>query len=82
MNLYDRQQTRTMRNFDLILCRNVLIYFDTKSKIQVVADLYNSLNYGGYSAYWVFGTPAWDFNGLQSEKSRENNGVQEGVRES
>jgi chemotaxis protein methyltransferase CheR len=48
LNLYDRQQMKLMRNFDVILCRNVLIYFDSKSKVQVVADLYNSLNYGGY----------------------------------
>ena len=48
LNLYDRQEMKTLRNFDVILCRNVLIYFDTKSKVQVVADLYNSLNSGGY----------------------------------
>ncbi|MFH0990127.1 MAG: protein-glutamate O-methyltransferase CheR [bacterium] len=47
LNLYDRTQMKTMRNFDIILCRNVLIYFDLKSKIQVVSDLYGSLNYGG-----------------------------------
>ncbi|GIV59782.1 MAG: hypothetical protein KatS3mg043_0871 [Rhodothermaceae bacterium] len=37
-----------MRNIDLILCANVLIYFDNKSKQQVVSSLYNSLNKGGY----------------------------------
>lgn len=48
LNLYNRQEIRQLRNFDIILCRNVLIYFDSKSKVQVVADLYNSLNGGGY----------------------------------
>ena len=31
-----------------IFCANVLIYFDTKSKVQVVSNLYDSLNKGGY----------------------------------
>ena len=48
LNLMDRQQVRLMKNFDIILCCNVLIYFDQKAKIQVVADLYNCLNFGGY----------------------------------
>lgn len=48
MNLYDRQRMRTMSKFDVIFCANVLIYFDAKSKIQVVSDLYDALNPGGY----------------------------------
>jgi chemotaxis protein methyltransferase CheR len=47
-NLTDRQEMRRMMNFDFIYCANVLIYFDHKSKTQVVGDLYNSLNHGGY----------------------------------
>ncbi len=48
LNLYDRAQMRQMRMFDIIFCCNVLIYFDTKSKIQVVSDLYDALNPSGY----------------------------------
>lgn len=48
LNLFDRGQMRVMRDFDLILCRNVMIYFDTAAKVQVVSDLYDSLRYGGY----------------------------------
>ena len=48
LNLYNRLDMRQFRNFDIILCRNVLIYFDNKSKIQVIADLYNSLTSGGF----------------------------------
>lgn len=34
--------------FDLIFCRNVMIYFDRASRQQLVARLEESLNPGGY----------------------------------
>ena len=48
LNLYDDGGMRAMTGFDVIYCANVLIYFDTQSKIKVVSRLYNSLNKGGY----------------------------------
>jgi chemotaxis protein methyltransferase CheR len=48
LNLYDQTAMRAMSGFDVIFCANVLIYFDLKSKIQVVSQLYNSLNKNGY----------------------------------
>ena len=48
INLFDQRQMRQMMGFDIIFCCNVLIYFDAKSKIQVVSNLYDSLNKGGY----------------------------------
>jgi len=48
LNLSDRIAMRTMRNFDFIFCRNVLIYFDDLSRKAVVESFYNSLNRGGY----------------------------------
>lgn len=48
LNLYDTQGMKQMQNFDVIFCCNVLIYFDTASKQQVVASLYDSLNKNGY----------------------------------
>ncbi len=48
LNLVDRHRMSFMRSFDIVLCCNVLIYFDTASKIQVVSDLYRSLNHGGH----------------------------------
>jgi chemotaxis protein methyltransferase CheR len=48
MNLYDQTRMRQMTGFDVIFCCNVLIYFDTQSKIQVISNLYNALNRGGY----------------------------------
>lgn len=47
-NLFDSNDMMFMNNFDLIFCANVLIYFDTTSKIKVVNQLYKSLNRGGY----------------------------------
>ncbi|MCZ7603296.1 MAG: protein-glutamate O-methyltransferase CheR [Ignavibacteriales bacterium] len=48
LNLYDDLAMKSMINYDIIFCANVLIYFDLKSKIKVVSHLYNSLNNGGY----------------------------------
>ena len=48
INLIDREKMRRMMHFDFIFCANVLIYFDEKAKIQVVGDLFDSLNRGGY----------------------------------
>jgi len=48
VNLADRLAMQRMRNFDVIFCANVLIYFDDTSKQQVVGSLYNSLGAGGY----------------------------------
>lgn len=48
INLIDHNRMRQMLHFDFIFCANVLIYFDHKAKVQVVGDLYNSLNRGGY----------------------------------
>ncbi len=36
------------RPFDIIFCRNVLIYFDADSKIRALGNLHRSLNKGGH----------------------------------
>lgn len=48
VNLYDDKEICKMKNFDLIICSNVLIYFDLNSKIKVLSNLYKSLNKKGY----------------------------------
>src|ERR1017187_5572709 len=48
LNLHDRMAMRTMRDFDFIFCRNVLIYFDDLSRKSVVDHFYNALNPGSY----------------------------------
>jgi chemotaxis protein methyltransferase CheR len=62
LNLYDRGQMRSMSAFDVVFCCNVLIYFDAKSKIQVVNGLYNSLKSGGY----LFIGPAESLHGIST----------------
>ena len=48
INLIEDRNFKSIRNIDVIFCRNVLIYFDTKAKQKVVSNLYDSLNPGGY----------------------------------
>ncbi|EHJ02224.1 MCP methyltransferase, CheR-type [Clostridium sp. DL-VIII] len=36
------------RKFHVIFCRNVMIYFDSKTKIELVRKFYNSMEPGGY----------------------------------
>lgn len=50
VNLYDGQRLKSIKEIDIILCRNVLIYFDENSKRKVIAGLYDSLTPGGYLA--------------------------------
>jgi chemotaxis protein methyltransferase CheR len=48
VNLINDKNIRPLRGMDVIFCRNVLIYFDTKAKQKVVSNLYDCLNPGGY----------------------------------
>jgi len=36
------------RKFHVIFCRNVMIYFDTETKLELVNKFYEHLEYGGY----------------------------------
>jgi chemotaxis protein methyltransferase CheR len=36
------------RKFNVIFCRNVMIYFDLKTKCELVDKFYNLMEYGGY----------------------------------
>lgn len=48
LNLIDKIAMRTMRDFDFIFCRNVLIYFGDEVRKNIVNMLYDSLRKGGY----------------------------------
>ena len=47
-NLIDPKDMARYRDFDLIFCRNVLIYFDDASRRQAAENLYDCLRPGGY----------------------------------
>jgi chemotaxis protein methyltransferase CheR len=48
VNLNDALQTRCYRGFDVIFCRNLLIYFDDVSRRQAAATFFDALNPGGF----------------------------------
>jgi chemotaxis protein methyltransferase CheR len=48
LNLYDRARLKLIRSIDVIFCRNCLIYFDEKAKLQIVTDLHAALKPNGY----------------------------------
>ncbi|MGN7610964.1 CheR family methyltransferase [Magnetococcales bacterium HHB-1] len=48
VNLFELENNKSMRHFDVIFCRNVLIYFDEVSRRKVAESLYDALNPGGF----------------------------------
>ncbi|GAV26194.1 chemotaxis protein [Carboxydothermus islandicus] len=48
LNLLDEKAMNRMSGYDAIFCRNVLIYFDDKSRREVALHFYRALNPGGY----------------------------------
>jgi chemotaxis protein methyltransferase CheR len=47
-NLIDAQDMASYREFDIVFCRNVLIYFDDASRRIAAESLYDCLRPGGY----------------------------------
>jgi chemotaxis protein methyltransferase CheR len=48
VNLIDRAAMRAQGQFDVIFCRNVLIYFDDASRLDAVDNLFDALRPGGF----------------------------------
>jgi chemotaxis protein methyltransferase CheR len=48
VNLMDTSETRRHGQFDVIFCRNVLIYFDEASRRRAAENLYENLAPGGF----------------------------------
>lgn len=48
VNLSDRADTRAYRDFDVIFCRNLLIYFDDVSRKTAAETFYDALKPAGY----------------------------------
>lgn len=47
-NIVDRASLANLGRFDVILCRNLLIYFDDESRRMAADNIYDSLNEGGF----------------------------------
>jgi chemotaxis protein methyltransferase CheR len=48
VNLVEASEVALHRHFDIVFCRNVLIYFDDASRRMAAENLYDSLRPGGY----------------------------------
>jgi len=48
LNIIDTKETKRYRGFDLVFCRNLLIYFDDLSRKIAVENLFDSMNPGGF----------------------------------
>jgi len=48
LNLFDPYKLSFLKEFDIIFCRNVIIYFDAASKKKLVDTFYGKLAHGGY----------------------------------
>lgn len=48
INLMKQRIFPILKDFDIVLCCNVLIYFSDKAKIKVIADIYGSMNDPGF----------------------------------
>jgi chemotaxis protein methyltransferase CheR len=48
LNLYEDNRMVFMKSFDMIICSNVLIYFDAPAKTKIVQHFYNNLQPYGY----------------------------------
>ncbi|MBA1157440.1 CheR family methyltransferase [Microvirga mediterraneensis] len=48
VNLVDKASIASQGRFDIVFCRNVLIYFDDTSRLLAATNLYDALNPGGY----------------------------------
>ncbi|MEZ0168557.1 protein-glutamate O-methyltransferase CheR [Microvirga sp. TS319] len=48
VNLVDAASVAEQGRFDIVFCRNVLIYFDDASRLVTVNNLYDALHPGGY----------------------------------
>lgn len=70
LNLTNARDMRSMRDFDVIMCANVLIYFGQDQKERVLQSMYRSLRPGGY--LFVGGSEALGESASQFESVQKN----------
>jgi chemotaxis protein methyltransferase CheR len=58
-----RKSMRTLGPFDLVFCRNVMIYFDNETKRNIMKEIHSTLFRGGWlllgGAETAFGLDEW-----------------------
>jgi chemotaxis protein methyltransferase CheR len=58
-----RKSMRALGPFDLVLCRNVMIYFDAETRKKMLKELHGTLFRGGWlmlgGAETAFGVEEW-----------------------
>jgi chemotaxis protein methyltransferase CheR len=58
-----RKSMRALGPFEVVFCRNVLIYFDTQTKLKIFKELHGTLFRGGWlllgGAETAFGVEEW-----------------------
>lgn len=47
-NIVDREQMLSLGKYDIVMCRNVLIYFDKESSTKVIEHFYEMMNPGAF----------------------------------
>jgi Methylase of chemotaxis methyl-accepting proteins len=70
LNLTNARDMRSMRDFDVIMCANVLIYFGQDQKERVLQSMYRSLRPGGY--LFVGGSEALGESAAQFESVQKS----------
>ncbi len=48
LNLFDSHRLSMLGTFDIVFCRNVIIYFDQAAKKRVIESFHSALNAGGF----------------------------------
>ena len=65
-----RRSMRTMGPFDLVFCRNVMIYFDNETKGKMIKEIHSTLFRGGWLLIGGAETPSRPQGVFRGTKNR------------